>query len=72
MRYLPHTDDEIRDMLAVIGRSSLDELFCSVPDGCRYQGEMHLPEAMDEWQLTEHMEKLSAAMQVDHRATVLI
>jgi glycine dehydrogenase subunit 1 len=72
MRYLPHTDDEIRDMLAVIGRSSLDELFCSVPDGCRYQGEMALPEAMDEWQLTEHMDKLSAAMQVDHRAKVLI
>jgi glycine dehydrogenase subunit 1 len=72
MRYLPHTDDEIRDMLAVIGRSSLDELFCSVPDGCRYQGEMALPEAMDEWQLTEHMAKLSAAMQVDQHAKVLI
>jgi glycine dehydrogenase subunit 1 len=72
MRYLPHTDDEIRDMLAVIGRSSLDELFCSVPDGCRYQGEMSLPETMDEWQLTEHMDKLSAAMRVDHHSKVLI
>ncbi len=72
MRYLPHTDEEIRDMLAVIRRGSLDELFCSVPDSCRYEGEMPLPPAMDEWQLTEHMEILAAAMAVDDKARVLI
>ena len=72
MRHLPHTDEEIRDMLAVIRRGSLDELFCSVPDSCRYEGEMPLPPAMDEWQLTEHMEILAAAMAVDDKARVLI
>ena len=50
MRYLPHTDEEIAEMLAVVGRKSLDELFCSVPDGCRVEGAMDLPEPLDEWQ----------------------
>ena len=27
MRYLPHTDEEIQEMLEVIGRKDLDELF---------------------------------------------
>ncbi len=72
MRYLPHTDDEIEEMLAVVGRKSLDELFCSVPDACRYEGGMGLPEPMDEWQLTAHAQRLAEAMQVDHTYNVLI
>ncbi len=72
MRYLPHTDDEIEEMLAVVGRKSLDELFCSVPDACRYQGNMDLPPPMDEWQLTEHVQGLADAMQVDQKYKVLI
>jgi glycine dehydrogenase subunit 1 len=72
MRYLPHTDDEIAAMLAVIGRKNLDELFCSVPDGCRMEGAMALPEPLDEWRLTEHVSELARAMQVDHTHQVLI
>ena len=72
MRYLPHTEEEIQEMLAVIGRKSLDELFCSVPDGCRYEGTMPLPSPMDEWQLTEHVGKLAEAMRVNHSHHVLI
>ena len=72
MRYLPHTDDEIEEMLAVVGRKSLDELFCSVPDACRYEGSMGLPEPMDEWQLTAHAQRLAEVMQVNHTYNVLI
>jgi glycine dehydrogenase subunit 1 len=72
MRYLPHTDQEIKEMLAVIGRKSLDELFCSVPDGCRYQGTMDLPEPLNEWSLTDHIGELAEAMKVDHTYKVLI
>lgn len=72
MRYLPHTDDEIRDMLEVIGRDSLAELFCSVPDGCRYDGSVELPAPLDEWALTDHATDLAAAMKVDHTFKVLI
>jgi glycine dehydrogenase subunit 1 len=72
MRYLPHTDDEILAMLAVVGRKSLDELFCSVPDGCRMDGAMALPEPLDEWRLTDHVDDLARSMRVDHSYRVLI
>ena len=62
MRYLPHTEDEISEMLAVVGKSNLDELFSSVPTDCRYQGEMPLPPAMSEWELTRHMDGLAATI----------
>lgn len=72
MRYLPHTDEEISAMLDVVGRKSLDELFCSVPDGCRYEGTMNLPEPLNEWSLTDHFSELAEAMKVDHKYKVLI
>jgi glycine dehydrogenase subunit 1 len=67
MRYLPHTDEEIAAMLEVVGRKSLTELFCSVPDGCRYEGTMALPEPLDEWALTDHISDLAQAMQVNDK-----
>ncbi len=72
MRYLPHTEEEIAAMLAVVGRNSLDELFCSIPDACRFAEEMVLPEALDEWQLTRHFDRLAGSMVVSHRHQVLI
>ena len=32
MRYLPHTTDDIRQMLETIGVDSIDDLFSGVPD----------------------------------------
>lgn len=72
MRYLPHTDEEITEMLGVVGRNSLDELFCSVPDECRYIGSMPLPEPLDEWELTDHAAELAKAIAVDQNFKVLI
>ncbi len=61
MRYLPHTDEEIRDMLQVVGAADLDGLFASIPRNCRRSGDMDLPEAMSEWDLNRHMNHLAAA-----------
>jgi glycine dehydrogenase subunit 1 len=72
MRYLPHTPEEITAMLAVVGRHSLDELFCSIPDSCRYQGEMALPPPLSEWQLQDHFGELAARMAVNQRHRVLL
>ena len=33
MRYIPHTETEVREMLAAIGVQSLDDLFEPVPVG---------------------------------------
>jgi len=72
MRYLPHTDEEIQEMLEVIGRKGLDELFCSIPDECRYDGDLNLPAPLDEWGLSEHADQLAEAMTVTNKYKVLI
>ncbi len=72
MRYLPHTDEEIKEMLEVVGRKSLDELFCSVPDDCRYEGDIPLPLPLNEWALKDHMSELADSMTVTPKFKVLI
>ncbi|HEU5073722.1 MAG TPA: glycine dehydrogenase, partial [Polyangiaceae bacterium] len=60
MRYLPHTDDEIREMLAAIGKPSLDALFESIPPGARFERELDVPPPLDEASLMRHMKELAA------------
>ena len=62
MRYLPHTQEEIDSMLKTAGKASLDDLFVSIPDQCRFKGELDLPRAMTEWELDDYMEELSSSM----------
>lgn len=64
MRYLPHTDDDIAEMLQVIGASSLDELFSSIPEDCRRKGDLNLPGPVTEWELNDMMTALAQAMAV--------
>lgn len=60
MRYLPHTDDEIRAMLARIGVASLDALFAPIPAGYALDRPLALEPALDEPQLMAHLEELAA------------
>lgn len=60
MRYLPHTEDEVREMLAAIGKPSLDALFESIPPGARFERELAVPPPLDESGLMRHMRELSA------------
>ncbi|MBZ0272812.1 aminomethyl-transferring glycine dehydrogenase subunit GcvPA [bacterium] len=59
MRYIPHTGDDVRRMLAAVGASSLDDLHESVPDAIRLKGALHLPEALGEARLLDHLERLA-------------
>lgn len=54
MRYLPHTDQEIHEMLAVTGHGSLEGLFAHIPEECSYQGDIDIPAPLSEWALSEH------------------
>src|SRR5688572_17891848 len=60
MRYLPHTEDEVREMLAAIGKPSLDALFESIPTSARFERPLAVPPALDESSLMRHMKALSA------------
>ncbi len=64
MRYLPHTDDDVAQMLATIGANSLEDLFASIPADCLRKDDLDLPEAMTEWELNKHMERLASEMAV--------
>ncbi|MCB9593479.1 MAG: aminomethyl-transferring glycine dehydrogenase subunit GcvPA [Sandaracinaceae bacterium] len=59
MRYLPHTEQEIRDMLARIGVSSIDDLFAPIPASHRLERPLALEPALDEAALISHLAALA-------------
>ena len=61
MRYLPHTQEDIDQMLAKSGHASLDDLFKTIPDALKLKDPLNLPEALSEWDLDTYMEELASA-----------
>jgi glycine dehydrogenase subunit 1 len=59
MRYLPHTEPEIAEMLAVIGKPSVDALFDSIPPEARFTGALNVPDPVDEASLMRHLKELA-------------
>jgi glycine dehydrogenase subunit 1 len=59
MRYLPHTPEEIEEMLRVVGRASLDELFDTVPEPARFHGDLKVAPSLDEARLMAHLRELA-------------
>ncbi|WP_088366325.1 aminomethyl-transferring glycine dehydrogenase subunit GcvPA [Sphingomonas dokdonensis] len=60
MRYLPLTDTDRREMLAVIGAGSIDDLFVDVPEAARLSGPIaNLPAHASELAVERHMTKLA-------------
>jgi glycine dehydrogenase subunit 1 len=60
MRYLPLTDAERRDMLAVIGAPSVDSLFRDVPASARLTKPVDLPTAMGELEVERALSHMAA------------
>jgi len=60
MVYLPHTDEERRQMLEAIGVESLEALFADIPPAYRYP-ELGLPEPLSEAEILQELTELSQA-----------
>jgi glycine dehydrogenase subunit 1 len=58
MRYIPHTEEEIKTMLADAGISSIEELFKSIPSKAKLNRKMDLPPALSEPELIKHFKEL--------------
>lgn len=58
MKYFPHTQDDIQQMLAVAGVGSLDELYGEIPQQLLFDREFALPEAMSEVEIRRFFEEL--------------
>lgn len=59
MRYLPHTEADIAEMLKTVGVKDLDGLFAHIPENASRTRPLDLPDPMTEWELRTHMEKLA-------------
>lgn len=57
-KYIPHTPDDIRQMLDKIGVNSLDDLFADIPSIVRFKQEYNLPDAMSEEEIRAHFRSL--------------
>ena len=64
MRYLPHTEQDIRRMLDIIGVKSLDELFREIPDALRLKRPLDIPGALSERELAGELKALSEKNEV--------
>jgi glycine dehydrogenase subunit 1 len=59
--YLPHTEDELVQMLAFLGLSSLDELFAAVPEALRLGRGLALADGAPEPDVLARLESLGEA-----------
>lgn len=72
MRYLPHTDEDVAEMLKAVGAADLDDLYATIPLGCRRSSGLNLPEPMTEWELNDHMGVLSDSMGSSSKCKVFV
>ncbi|MGD8812327.1 MAG: glycine dehydrogenase, partial [Thioalkalispiraceae bacterium] len=60
MPFIPHTDDDVRDMLDAIGVKSIDELFDEIPAELRSRGLETTPEGISEMEIARLMQERAA------------
>ncbi|MFQ5666638.1 MAG: aminomethyl-transferring glycine dehydrogenase subunit GcvPA [Candidatus Binatia bacterium] len=59
MRFLPHTTEDIRAMLAAVGAADVVELFADVPQELRARGSLHLEPGRSEIEVRAALEGLA-------------
>jgi glycine dehydrogenase subunit 1 len=60
MSYLFNTPQDTAEMLSAIGAASIEQIFADqIPDRLRLKGPLALPSAMNEMELTQHMQALA-------------
>ncbi len=57
MPFIPHTDDDIKAMLAAIGVDSIEALFDEIPDNLRAGGLASIPDGMNEMAIGKLMHR---------------
>lgn len=63
-RYLPHTPDDLRRMLAAVHAPDVDALFEAIPEDLRRRAHLDLPDGMGEHALKAHLKDLASSVQV--------
>lgn len=58
-KYFPHTDDDIRQMLEVIGVQSLDDLYAEIPEELKLHRSLNIPSKKSEMEVRNLITELS-------------
>ena len=62
IRYIPHTEEDIRKMLDTLGLKKLEDLFQAIPKEYRLSKPLNLPEPLSEPDLLRHIQGLQVPM----------
>ncbi|HEX3301011.1 MAG TPA: aminomethyl-transferring glycine dehydrogenase subunit GcvPA [Actinomycetota bacterium] len=57
--FTPHTDDEVREMLATIGAGSIDDLFEAIPPALRLDHPLDLAQGLSEQEVVDELGRLA-------------
>ncbi|MEN8181004.1 MAG: aminomethyl-transferring glycine dehydrogenase subunit GcvPA [Myxococcota bacterium] len=60
VRYIPHTDEDVRRMLQVVGVPDVEALFACIPDKLRLDRPLELPAAASEQEIFAELSQLAA------------
>ncbi|MDQ4146309.1 MAG: glycine dehydrogenase, partial [Pseudomonadota bacterium] len=60
MPFIPHTEEDIREMLAAIDADSIEELFDEIPPNLRTGPPERVPEGLSEMEVTRLMRDAAA------------
>jgi glycine dehydrogenase subunit 1 len=60
MRYAPHTEEDVREMLARTGAATIDDLFSAIPVSVRLEGGLDLPPGVSEMETVDRLKELAA------------
>jgi glycine dehydrogenase subunit 1 len=60
MPFIPHTEDDVREMLAAIGVKSIDDLFASIPQQYRRKGLLQLQPTATETEVMQEVADLAS------------
>ena len=58
--YIPHTDEDVREMLGRSGARSIDELFNDIPENIRLKKLLDLPKALSELELRAELYNIAS------------
>jgi len=64
MPFVPHTEKQVQEMLAVIGVQTMEDLFAEIPAGMRPRS-FDLPEGLSELEVCRRMQRLAARNKTD-------
>jgi glycine dehydrogenase subunit 1 len=60
MPFIPHTEQDVKDMLATIGVAKIDDLFAEIPKNLRITELPEIPVSLTEMELGRHMRERAA------------